>query len=88
MALELVRSEPLGEVMMRSRRNVGKGEWLTESPVVASFATEMLGLTEPDSDATRWLVRVFLAHWYWPVKDPDAERQLLRRLAEAVPREG
>ena len=41
--------------------------------------TEMLGLSKPDPLAAQWLIRVFLALWYWPLKDPDAEDQMVRR---------
>lgn len=39
----------------------------------------MIGGAEPDPDAAQWLIRIVLALWYWPVKNPDAELQMLHR---------
>ncbi|GLP74077.1 hypothetical protein TUM20983_11870 [Mycobacterium antarcticum] len=33
----------------------------------------------PDRLAAQWLIRTFLALWYWPLKDADAENQMVRR---------
>jgi hypothetical protein len=54
-------------------------DWLTDSPIVTRFATEMVGLSTPDPLAAQWLIRVFLALWYWPLKDADAEDHMVRR---------
>jgi hypothetical protein len=45
------------------------------------FAIEMVGLSTPDPLAAQWLIRRFLALWYWPLKDADAEAeaQMARR---------
>jgi AcrR family transcriptional regulator len=75
-ALQRIRSEPLGHLIMGSARH---GEWLTASPMVSALAEEMIGSDDPDPAAAQWLIRVVLALWYWPVKEPDAELQLLRR---------
>ena len=77
-ALQRIRSDPLAQVM-RSMHNSERNEWLADSPVVASFAAEMLGDIAPDPVAEQWLIRVFLALWTWPPKDHDAERQMLQR---------
>jgi hypothetical protein len=39
----------------------------------------MVGLSAPDPLAAQWLIRTFLALWYWPLKDADAEDQMVRR---------
>jgi hypothetical protein len=39
----------------------------------------MVGLSTPDPLAAQWLIRTFLALWYWPLKDADAEDQMVRR---------
>jgi AcrR family transcriptional regulator len=77
-ALQRLRSDPLAKVM-RSMATFPGEEWLTESPIVSRFATEMVGLSTPDPLAAQWLIRTFLALWYWPLKDADAEEQMVRR---------
>jgi AcrR family transcriptional regulator len=77
-ALQRLRADPLAQIM-RSMATLPSDEWLTDSPVVTRFATEMVGLTTPDPLAAQWLIRAFLALWYWPLKDADAEEQMVRR---------
>ncbi|TQK28502.1 TetR/AcrR family transcriptional regulator [Arthrobacter sp. SLBN-53] len=77
-ALRRMRADPLADIM-RSMVTVSGDEWITESPVVSRFATEMVGLSTPDPLATQWLIRSFLALWHWPVPDPDAEEEMVRR---------
>lgn len=77
-ALQRLRADPLATIM-RSMAMLPGEEWLTDSPIVSRFATEMVGLSTPDPLAAQWLVRTFLALWYWPLKDPDAEREMVRR---------
>jgi AcrR family transcriptional regulator len=77
-ALQRLRADPLAKVM-RSMVAIPGDEWLTDSPTVNHFATEMVGLSTPDPLAAQWLIRTFLALWYWPLKDPDAEAQMVRR---------
>ncbi len=77
-ALQRMRSDPLAQLMSSGQLSPGS-EWLTDSAVVADFAAEMLGLDDPDPLATQWLIRVFLALWCWPVKDPSAERAMVER---------
>jgi AcrR family transcriptional regulator len=77
-ALQRLRADPLAQIM-RSMATLPGEEWLTESPIVSRFATEMVGLSTPDPLAAQWLIRTFLALWYWPLKDPDAEAQMVRR---------
>lgn len=77
-ALESLRVDPLARVM-RSLPGPPGTDWLTESPVVARFAAEMVGADNPDPLAAQWLIRVFMALWLWPFKDGDAERAAVRR---------
>ena len=39
----------------------------------------MVGMSTPDPLAAQWLVRAFLAMWYWPLKDTDADEEMVRR---------
>ena len=64
---------------MRSMATLPGDEWLSDSPMVTRFAIEMVGLGTPDPLAAQWLIRVFLALWYWPLKDADAEDEMVRR---------
>lgn len=77
-ALQRIRADPLVQIM-RSMTGLPGSEWLTDSPIVVRFATEMVGHGNADPLAAQWLVRVFLALWYWPLKDPDAEHVMVRR---------
>jgi hypothetical protein len=64
---------------MRSIHANPVSEWVISSPTVTALAAEMLGPDNDDPLARQWLIRVFLALWCWPLKDPDAERALLHR---------
>jgi AcrR family transcriptional regulator len=78
-ALDEIRSDPLGQLMLSAIRGAEERAWLTESPVVGRFATDLNGLTDDDTDAAQWIVRVVLSLLYWPVGDADLERQMLQR---------
>jgi AcrR family transcriptional regulator len=75
-ALQRIRSDPLAQLMSSGQLSP-RGDWLTDSTVVRKFAAEMLGAEEPDEQAAQWLIRVFLALWCWPLKDPAAERAMV-----------
>jgi AcrR family transcriptional regulator len=77
-ALQRLQSDPLAQ-LMRSMHTTPVSEWITNSPTVTGFADEMLGHDDPDPLAAQWLIRVFLALWCWPLKDPVAERAMLQR---------
>jgi hypothetical protein len=53
--------------------------WLNESPIVAGFATDLNGLTDDDTEAAQWIVRVVMSMLYWPVDDTDTERRVVER---------
>ena len=78
-ALNEIRSDPLGQLMINSIRGAEERTWLTESPTVAGFATDLNGLTEDDTAAAQWIVRVVLSLLYWPIGDGEVERQMLQR---------
>jgi AcrR family transcriptional regulator len=78
-ALEEIRSDPLGQLMFRAIRGTAERAWLTESPIVARFATDLSGLTDDDTEAAQWIVRIVLSLLYWPVGDADVERQMVER---------
>ena len=76
-ALQNIRAQPLGELMMRAIIPDNDREWVTASPLVADLAEEMIGHADPL--AAQYLVRVTFALWCWPVEDRDSERELIRR---------
>lgn len=78
-ALRSIRSHPLGDSLVDSLRS-GRGmTWLAESPAVAEFATDLNGLTDNDTEAAAWILRVVLSMLCWPADDTDAERQVVDR---------
>lgn len=81
-ALQRMQADPLVH-LMRSMQLAPGSEWLTTSPVVLGFAAEMVGPDNPDPLAAQWLIRVFLALWCWPVKEPAAERAMVERFLGA-----
>ncbi len=82
-ALERLRSDPLAQ-LMQSIHATPVSEWVISSPTVTSLAAEMLGPDNDDPLAAQGLIRVFLALWCWPLKDPAAERALVQRFLGSV----
>jgi AcrR family transcriptional regulator len=78
-ALGQIRSDPLGQLMINSLRGAQGMTWLTESPVVARFAADLNGLTDDDTEAANWIIRVVMSMLYWPVDDAEGERRVLER---------
>ena len=78
-ALDCMRGEPLGKLIMGDVRPDHGSEAVTASPLVAKFADEMIGRHDPL--AAQWLIRVTFALWYWPLKDKQAEYELVKRFA-------
>ena len=76
-ALDRIRAEPLGPLIMGSIQPNHDGDWLTDSPGVAELAEEIIGADDPL--AAQWLIRVTLALWYWPLKVRVAEHEVLQR---------
>jgi AcrR family transcriptional regulator len=77
-ALKLIRADPLRQLMISPVR-ANEMVWLTGSPLLAGFATELTGLSDRDPEAAQWVVRVVLSLMYWPVEDERAERELVQR---------
>ena len=78
-ALGEIRSDPLGQLMFSAIRGAEERAWLTESPIVAGFATDLNGLTDDDTEAVQWIVRVVLSLLYWPVADAATEQKMVER---------
>lgn len=78
-ALGEIRSDPLGQLVFSAIRGAEERTWITESEIVAEFATELNGLTDGDTAAGQWIIRIVLSLLYWPIGDVEAERQMVRR---------
>lgn len=78
-ALDLMRAEPLGKLIMGGPGPYRDAATLTASPFVARMAKEMIGRADPL--AAQWLIRITFALWYWPVKDENTEHELVLRFA-------
>jgi AcrR family transcriptional regulator len=78
-AVAEIRSDPMGRLFLDSARGGGGSTWLTASPVVADFATELTGLAGDDAPAARWIVRLVMSLLFLPDADPRAEHQMLQR---------
>jgi len=77
-ALKLIRADPSGQLMFNSIR-ANDVIWLTGSPLLAGFATELTGLTDQDPQAAQWVVRVVMSLLYWPLGDAATEREIAQR---------
>ncbi|WNG91140.1 TetR/AcrR family transcriptional regulator [Mycobacterium sp. ITM-2016-00318] len=78
-ALKEIRSDPLGRSTFGTVRAGQDQTWLTESPIVARLATDLNGLTDDDTEAVQWIVRVVLSLLHWPVADPGIEQKMIDR---------
>jgi AcrR family transcriptional regulator len=76
-ALDLMRGEPLGKLMIGGLGH--DGGTVTTSPFVVKMAEEMIGRSDPL--AAQWLIRITFALWYWPAKDKHTEHELVKRFA-------
>jgi AcrR family transcriptional regulator len=78
-AVAEIRSHPAGQLFVDSARGGGGWTWLSASPVVADFATELTGLAGDDAPAAQWIVRLVVSLLVWPDVDAHAEHLLLQR---------
>ncbi|BBX69533.1 TetR/AcrR family transcriptional regulator [Mycolicibacterium psychrotolerans] len=78
-ALERIRADPLGQALITSMRAAAEMAWIVDSPQPAAIAADLTGIAEEDELASQWIVRVVLSLLYWPVADPAAEREMVRR---------
>ena len=76
-ALDLMRGEPLGKLMIGGLGH-DRGT-VTASPFVVKMAEEMIGRSDPL--AAQWLIRITFALWYWPAKVKHTEHELVKRFA-------
>ncbi|CDO89121.1 transcriptional regulator [Mycobacterium triplex] len=79
LGLDFIRAEPLGKLIMGDLRPDRDSGAVTSSPLIAEMAEQIVGQSDPL--AAQWLVRVTFSLWYWPLKDKQAERELVTRFA-------
>jgi AcrR family transcriptional regulator len=78
-AVAEIRAHPMGRLFLDSARAGSGWTWLTASPVVSDFATELTGLAGDDAPAAQWIVRLVMSLALWPGPDPRAEHEMLQR---------
>jgi AcrR family transcriptional regulator len=78
-ALDCMRAEPLGKLIMGDIHPDYDTGTVTASPFVVKMAEEMIGRKDPL--AAQWLIRITFALWYWPVKDKQTEYEMVKRFA-------
>lgn len=76
-ALEEIRSDPLGRLMI-GRTNTQEVTGIA-SPAIAGLAVELTGIAVDDPLAAQWIVHLVLSLAYLPVGDSTVERKMLRR---------
>lgn len=77
-AVAEIRSDAAGQLFLDSAHS-GGWTWLTASPAVVDFASELAGLAGDDAVAAQWIVRLVLSLLSWPDADPRAEHHMLQR---------
>jgi AcrR family transcriptional regulator len=77
-ALEQIRSDPLGQLMISRSTVVGQAD-LPASPVMENLAAELTGIAADDPAAARWIVHVVLSLLYLPIGDAKLEREMVQR---------
>jgi AcrR family transcriptional regulator len=80
-ALDEIRSDPLGQLMI-SRATLPQRAEVSASSAMASLAAELTGIAADDPQAAQWIVHVVLSMVYLPIHptaDGRAERELLQR---------
>lgn len=78
-ALQRIRADPLGKLMISSLHGTQELAGLADSPMLAGFAGDLSGLTDDDRLAAQWIVRLVLSLLCWPVADAATEQQVLER---------
>jgi AcrR family transcriptional regulator len=78
-AVAEIRADPMGRLFLDSARSGSGWTWLTASPVVTDFATELTGVAGDDAPAAQWIVRLVMSLSWWPGADAQAEHEMLQR---------
>ncbi|BBY34679.1 TetR family transcriptional regulator [Mycolicibacter minnesotensis] len=78
-ALQRIRADPLGQLMLGSVRGTQEMSRLAASPMLAGFARDLSGLSYDDREAAHWVVRVVLSLLCWPIEEAATEQHILER---------
>lgn len=80
MSVQQIRADPLGQLVINSiRGGTTEVSWLSESDLLADFASDLAGLADGDQQAASWIVRVVLSLMFWPDEDEQIERELVEQ---------
>lgn len=77
-ALEEIRSDPLGQLMVNHSAAVEQVD-LHASELMTGLATELTGVAADDPQAAHWIVHLVLSLVYLPLGDSRIEREMLQR---------
>jgi AcrR family transcriptional regulator len=77
-ALDEIRSDPLGQLMINQTTLPQQSEVGT-SLAIANLATELTGIAADDPAAAKWIVHLVMSMIYLPLGDSRTERELLQR---------
>ncbi|MEW5808760.1 MAG: helix-turn-helix domain-containing protein [Actinomycetota bacterium] len=78
-ALQEVRTDVVGGVMIKALARPSVSTWLIGSPLLAEHASTLTGSCRNDAEAAQWTVRVFLSLLVAPGGDAASERALVQR---------
>ncbi|MDX1873913.1 TetR family transcriptional regulator [Mycolicibacterium sp. 120266] len=77
-ALDQVRSDDIRHLLLKDSNMAMIGD-LYESPLLSRLAAELTGITDHDTEAAQWLVRIVMSLVQRPPSNGQAERHLLER---------
>ena len=77
-ALEEIRSDPLGQLMVNHSAAVEQ-VGLHASELMTGLASELTGVAADDPQAAHWIVHLVLSMVYLPLGDSRTEREMLQR---------
>lgn len=77
-ALKQIRSDPIQRMMLMEPSPSRLGD-LHRSTLLTKLAADLTGITDDDSEAAQWIVRVVLSFAHWPPHDTRAEQRILAR---------
>ncbi|MDT5077828.1 MAG: hypothetical protein QOJ80_2465 [Mycobacterium sp.] len=77
-ALDEIRSDPLGQLMI-SQTTLPQQSDVGTSLAIARLATELTGIAADDPAAAKWIVHLVMSMIYLPLGDSRMEREMLQR---------
>lgn len=77
-ALDQIRSDDIRRMLLSESNTVMIGD-LHESPLLTRMAAELTGITNQDTEAAQWLVRIVMSFVQSPPSTGHPERHLLER---------